>query len=524
MRTVRALVTSAGVTFVLVASGAAAQPRPPTPPGPTIVTPSLPPGAAGVKLAPRPLAAPPTVTRAPVVAAPTPAPRALPKLDAKRASAFASKPTLSPPKPGADPRVRGGNLSASAGSSREIQIATEGASVYVVWSEQVGFHSDIVMAVSDDGGESFFPPFRLTDQSALARKPVVAAAGPQVVVLWEEGVAGGQTSRVGRVVSGDRGATFGPVERPSGAEHAAAPRVVASGLDTFEAWFLPSARSAVVAKNGKEVARRPSVLPSEISADAFGAVAQVVYGVDPRYPGSYTSVHFSADRGGSWRGTDYATCWWQGPDQAAASVRVTPRLNPAHDPNVVVAVDTRVARVNAHHVVRISADVDSLCNPRLGVGRIGYLGFETLPAGSSLARDAWAVKLVGGFQATHLAALLDPFGTPSIVLESSARTTGYGAPQFRQIQDIDLTTNESGRFVALGFTSPVDSATVARPIVVHSNDLGATTTATLVATSSGHARGIKVATAGANVIAAWEEPGASGAPDVYVHAFRAVDP
>lgn len=72
------------------------------------------------------------------------------------------------------------------------RVASVGSRVYVVWQKGPGGLGDVRLAVSDDGGATFGPPIRVSDnpRGVAELHPSIAARAGQVVVAWQEYTSG----------------------------------------------------------------------------------------------------------------------------------------------------------------------------------------------------------------------------------------------------------------------------------------------------------------------------------------------
>jgi hypothetical protein len=92
-------------------------------------------------------------------------------------------------------------------------LAADGDRVVAVWAATSGEVTNVVAAVSRDGGATFEAPVRVNDVDGDARvsgeqPPRVALAGDRIVVIWESNRDGESSVRLG--TSSDGGRTFAP--------------------------------------------------------------------------------------------------------------------------------------------------------------------------------------------------------------------------------------------------------------------------------------------------------------------------
>ena len=85
-----------------------------------------------------------------------------------------------------DIRLRGPNLSNTAGSSTDPDMAAAGDNVYVVWTDGTSGSGEIMLAISTDHGATFWPPVDLSNTPTASHNPHVAASGSKVYVVWVE--------------------------------------------------------------------------------------------------------------------------------------------------------------------------------------------------------------------------------------------------------------------------------------------------------------------------------------------------
>jgi hypothetical protein len=133
-----------------------------------------------------------------------------------------------------DPRLRGPNLSNTPGASEEVDVASAGENVYVVWADQSRGNSEILLAVSTDHGASFWPAVNLSNTPSQSRNPRIAASGDQVYIVWEEQVA----FSIGFfTISTDGADTFSaPAQLDTMLGDTFQPQVIASGGHGYAVW------------------------------------------------------------------------------------------------------------------------------------------------------------------------------------------------------------------------------------------------------------------------------------------------
>ncbi len=82
------------------------------------------------------------------------------------------------------------------------RVAARGRHVYVTWHQEEGVGSGIYVAASHDGGQTFTPPVRVSDNdpgSVTELNPAIAVRGGRVIVVWQEFVSRGNDD-AGRIM------------------------------------------------------------------------------------------------------------------------------------------------------------------------------------------------------------------------------------------------------------------------------------------------------------------------------------
>lgn len=102
-------------------------------------------------------------------------------------------------------------LTNNAGSSRDVEIATGGADVYVVWEDDSPGHYEIYFRKSADYGASWQGKKRLTNNLFWSRQPSLAVSGSNIFVVFAENSEG--SAEIGHLKSGDYGATWNASEK-----------------------------------------------------------------------------------------------------------------------------------------------------------------------------------------------------------------------------------------------------------------------------------------------------------------------
>jgi hypothetical protein len=83
--------------------------------------------------------------------------------------------------------------------AQRADLASRGSELFAVWDETIARQSAVFFARSANGGESWSKPVRLSSEGAGAIYPRIVAARSNLLVLWTEAPAGGE-SRLRMVV------------------------------------------------------------------------------------------------------------------------------------------------------------------------------------------------------------------------------------------------------------------------------------------------------------------------------------
>jgi hypothetical protein len=128
-------------------------------------------------------------------------------------------------------------LTSNAASSFSPSVAASGSAVHVIWYDTRDGNSEIYTKRSEDGGASFGPDTRLTNQAAASVFGGVAAAGSTVVVAWEE-YRDGPNGEIYFKRSVDAGASWSADTRLTNqASRSSSPSISASGSNVHVVWF-----------------------------------------------------------------------------------------------------------------------------------------------------------------------------------------------------------------------------------------------------------------------------------------------
>ncbi len=97
-------------------------------------------------------------------------------------------PVRAPP-PRFEAAVRVSGAESTPATQQAPRIAVRGKRVFVTWHEESGGLPNVFLAVSSDGGASFGPPVRVSDNPAgtvAELHPAIATRGRRVAVVWQE--------------------------------------------------------------------------------------------------------------------------------------------------------------------------------------------------------------------------------------------------------------------------------------------------------------------------------------------------
>ncbi len=117
-------------------------------------------------------------------------------------------------------------------------VAAKGDNVYVVWSDvlDIGGNEDILLAASRDRGARFDDAVNLSNTEARSLFPRPAASDDSVYVVWQEDVGGNED--VLFRASSNRGVSFGAlVNLSDNDEDSVSPSISASGNYVYVAWM-----------------------------------------------------------------------------------------------------------------------------------------------------------------------------------------------------------------------------------------------------------------------------------------------
>lgn len=126
-------------------------------------------------------------------------------------------------------------LTYNSGSSEAPVIAVSGLNIYVVWFDDTPGNFEIYFKKSANGGASWQPSKRLTQTAGGSYKPVIAASGSNVYVLWSDDTPGNPELYL--TISTDGGAAWQTAQKiTNNAGSSYRPAVAVSGSNIYVAW------------------------------------------------------------------------------------------------------------------------------------------------------------------------------------------------------------------------------------------------------------------------------------------------
>src|SRR4030043_390533 len=134
-----------------------------------------------------------------------------------------------------DTWTTGKRLTNNAGSSSYPAIAVDGSNIYVVWEDNTPGNLEIYFKKSDDGGVTWTTNKRLTT-NAGARYPSIAVNGPNIYVVWTAYTTPG-SFEIYFKKSEDGGVTWSPNKRlTNNSGISCCPAIAADGPNIYVVW------------------------------------------------------------------------------------------------------------------------------------------------------------------------------------------------------------------------------------------------------------------------------------------------
>jgi len=127
------------------------------------------------------------------------------------------------------------NLSGNVGTPQHPQMAVSGKNVYVLWDDYTTRKGQILLRVSNDGGNTFSRLIRLSSDTESSLAPQIAVSGNNVYAVWYDLEP---EARIVFRASEDNGTTFGnPINlRTVHTGASCCPKITASGNNVYVIW------------------------------------------------------------------------------------------------------------------------------------------------------------------------------------------------------------------------------------------------------------------------------------------------
>ena len=199
-------------------------------------------------------------------------------------------------------------LTNNPSNSLSPSIAVVDNHVHLTWFDQRDGNSEIYYKRSDDGGQSWSPDLRLTNNPSTSAFPAIAVAKAVIHVAWEE-----HRDANGEIYfkrSSDGGVTWGPDTRlTNDGANSFSPSISATAADVNVAWFdqrdgnleIYDKHSADAGLNwavDKRVTNNPAV-SNYPSVSVSGSSVHLVW-FDERDGNTEIYYNNSTDRGATW--------------------------------------------------------------------------------------------------------------------------------------------------------------------------------------------------------------------------------
>jgi len=120
-------------------------------------------------------------------------------------------------------------------NARFPEIASEGNNVFIGWSEGPSGFSDIFFATSHDNGQTFSSPINLSNNSGFSIGPRISSEGTNVYVVWEDQTPG--NADIFFAISHDNGQTFSsPINLSNNSGFSGGQRISSEGNNVYIVW------------------------------------------------------------------------------------------------------------------------------------------------------------------------------------------------------------------------------------------------------------------------------------------------
>jgi hypothetical protein len=127
------------------------------------------------------------------------------------------------------------NLSNNAGFSTQQQIAAVSNNVYVTWTDLTPGNNEIFFAVSNNNGTSFGTPKNISNSAGSSEQPQIAVSGNNVYITWQDFTPG--NFDIFFAVSDNNGTSFGtPKNISNNAGFSFQPQIAVSGNNVYITW------------------------------------------------------------------------------------------------------------------------------------------------------------------------------------------------------------------------------------------------------------------------------------------------
>ena len=123
----------------------------------------------------------------------------------------------------------------SPGPYSDPQISSSGNNVYVVWQGFINFNSEIILAASNDGGNSFNILINLSNDLGISFNPQISSSGNNVHVVWQDNSLGNNDILIR--ASNNGATTFGnTINLSSNPGTSQNQQIVSSGNNPYVVW------------------------------------------------------------------------------------------------------------------------------------------------------------------------------------------------------------------------------------------------------------------------------------------------